>query len=209
VGLLEAVAQLTKRRHDRRLLLHSLGDGLAHFMASLLLALGRRVAEAWAAGGSQEEGEEEERKEALAFLLTCLLLAVQVFGHAVPAWPHYCWLVGRRGPGGPVPRHPWSAPRVASMCLMRREGEGRVEEEEEEEGGVLLERSMRALAVRGSWSLLAIQEGVLPAVVQALRLAVRVSGEMAAAACGHGGGSAHQVCVQVRVWSVLWRVGRY
>lgn len=121
-------------------------------------------------------------KEALAFLLTCLLLAVQVFGHSAPAGPHHCRLVGRRLKGL-MPPHPWSAPRVAGVCGGPTGASPlRDEAEQEDTADVLglLERSMRGLALHQSWSLLAVQEGALSAVLQALRLSLRVSGEMAA-----------------------------
>lgn len=192
VGVLEAMAQLAKFRHDRRLLLHSLGDGLAHFLASLVLALGRRLAEL-GGDGARQQGEWEE-KDALVFLVTCLLLAMHVFAHSVPAHPHYCRLLEERSlrdVGRPLlPPRPWSCTRVAALARGERVlqgggGGGAPDGHDEEDNGGLLERSMRGLAVQDSWSLLALREGVLPTVLQALRVALRVS--ICVAARGGGG----------------------
>lgn len=189
LGLLEAMAQLLKRRHDRRLLLHSLGTGLGHFLASLLLALVRRTAELWGAlEGAQKQ--EEGTTEALVFLVACLLLTVQAFNGSIPAYPHSCRLLERRmrrisGDADLLmPPHPWSAPRVARMCAGDAAAsgwDGRHHEAagQNDDDGELLERSMRGLALHESWSRLALHEGMLPAILLALRLSLRVSGAMA------------------------------
>ncbi len=187
VRLLQVVGQVAKFKHNRRLLLHSLGHGFVHFLVSLLLALCRVLEATWRVRGGDERGGDSQPThqydDAIVWLLVCLLSTLQIVGHGVPVFAEYCRVVEgrreRRRRRGRIPMHPWSAERVAGLCVRGYSAIDKKEEEEGEEDDGVVEAALRSAAFEETWSLVAVQEGALPALLHVLHLSVTMLSSLA------------------------------
>lgn len=119
--LLELLSILCKFHHNRGLIRGALGSGFARVLVSLLLALCRRgdkLVEEW--GHDAGLVNSVEGCQALVsetrFTLACMYQCVQLVNYSIPTYPNYCYLVEE---SSVLPKHPWTAPYLASYCERR------------------------------------------------------------------------------------------
>ena len=119
--LLQVLSQLVKYRHNRMILLHTLGTGFAHLLVCLLLALCRRLDDAiqrWrrlepeiSAG---DTGAASPLLVETQFLIICILNTIQFVNFCIPVYPQYAALLESRS--NLLSPHPWTSPIGADMC---------------------------------------------------------------------------------------------